>query len=164
MKELGLDIGMVISQVVNFGLLAALLYTFLHKPILSKLEERAARIRKGIDDAERGEALLAEANAAYEAEMERARREAYELIAEARRDADEQREQILARAKQEAEELLVQAREQVREETAESQLTIHRQVVDLAMAAASQLIHETLDEEKHRELVRDFLSEAGRLQ
>ena len=54
---------MLVSQAVNFGLLLLILYFVLYKPITKKLEERAERIKKGLEDAETSEKLLAESEA-----------------------------------------------------------------------------------------------------
>lgn len=163
MKELGLDLGLLISQAVNFGLLLALLYVFLHKPILSKLEERAARIRKGVEDAEQAEQLLADAKARYETELGRAQHEAREVIERATRAAEQQRQEILAQARQEAHDLVLRAQQQARHELQQGQIALRQQVVDLAIAAASRVIEENLDQEKHRQLIREFLADADRL-
>jgi F-type H+-transporting ATPase subunit b len=99
LKQLGLDLGLFLSQIVNFGLLLGILYVLLYKPILSKLEERAKKIKKGIDDAEQAEQLRADAGEFYQQEIERARREAHEIIERATLSAEQQRAEILSQAR-----------------------------------------------------------------
>ena len=48
----GVDLPKLIFQVINFLLLLYLLNRFLFKRVLSILDERTARIRKGLEDAE----------------------------------------------------------------------------------------------------------------
>ncbi len=163
MRELGLDLGLLISQIVNFGLLALLLYVLLYKPVLGKLEERAARIKKGLDDAERAKELVAQAQARYEEELERARRDAREVIERATRSAEQQRQEILARARQEAHDLILNAQQQVQHELQEQQIALQHQMIDLAIAAAARILREDLDDEKHHRLVAEFLAEAEQL-
>lgn len=163
MRELGLDLGLLISQIVNFGLLALLLYVLLYKPVLGKLEERAARIKKGLEDAERAKELVAQAQARYEEELERARRDAREVIERATRSAEQQRQEILARARQEAHELILNAQQQAQHELQEQRIALQHQMIDLAIAAAARILQEDLDDEKHHRLVAEFLVEAGQL-
>lgn len=167
MRELGLDVGLIISQAINFGLLVGLLYVLLYRPVLAKLEERSRRIEKGVEDSERAERLMAEAALHYEGEMERARREAREAIESATRSAEEQRQEILGQAEEDARQLILRAREQAERETQEKQqerqIALHQEAIDLAIAAASRLLQEELDDEKHHELIRGFLSEVGEL-
>ena len=163
MRELGLDAGLLVSQAVNFGLLLALLYILLYKPVMAKLEERARRIKKGMADAERAEQLRAEAEVGYKEEMELARRDAHELIERATRAARQQREEILSQARQETHELVLRAQQQARHELEEGQVALRQHVVDLAIAASSRLLRESLDEQKHHRLIDEFLVEAGQL-
>ena len=163
MKELGIDLGLLVSQAVNFGLLLALLYFLLYRPILGKLEERARRIRKGLDDANQAGNLVAEANARYQEETERARREAREIVERATRVGEQQRQEILAQARQEAHELISRAQQEVQRTLQEEQIALRQQVIDLSIAAASRLLEENLDQEKHHRLIEEFLAEADKL-
>ena len=163
MKEFGLDLGLLVSQAVNFGLLALVLYFLLYKPILSKLEERARRVQKGLDDAAAAEKLLAEAKAKYEEELERARRDARDIVERGNRTAEQQRQEIIAQARQEAHELLLRAQQQAQREIQESQIALRQEVVDLAIAMASRLLQENLDKEKQHQLIQDFLNDFGKL-
>ena len=54
MEALGINLGYLVSQIVNFTLLAVLLYFVAYKPILRMLDERSERIKKGLEDAEAG--------------------------------------------------------------------------------------------------------------
>ena len=163
MRELGLDAGLLVSQAVNFGLLLALLYILLYKPVMAKLEERARRIKKGMADAERAEQLRAEAEVGYKEEMELARRDAHELIERATRAARQQREEILAQAKQEAHRIVVRAQEQARHELMGGQIALREQMVDLAVAAAARVIEREIDEKDHHRLIEEFLAAAGEM-
>ncbi|MCI0890255.1 MAG: ATP F0F1 synthase subunit B, partial [Chloroflexi bacterium] len=49
MDELGLNLPVLIAQLVNFFLLLVLLRIFLYKPILEMLDRRAQRIREGVE-------------------------------------------------------------------------------------------------------------------
>lgn len=164
MKELGLDLGLIISQIVNFGLLVAVLSLVLYRPILNKLEERARKISKGLDDADRAQQMLAEAEAHYQAEIERARRESREIMERATRMAEQQRQEILAQARQEAHDLVLRAEQQAQRQLEEAQVASRQQMIDMAIAIASRLIQENLDEEKHHALIQEFLAQVDELE
>jgi len=159
LEQLGLDLGLLLSQAINFALLVILLYRFLYKPILGKLEERANRIKKGIDDADQAERLLAQTRKDYDKEMERARKEAHDIIERATLTAQQERQEILAQARQEAHDLVQRAQQQARHEVQEERMALGQQVIDLAIAAASRVTREDLDDEKHRALIRDFIAD-----
>jgi F-type H+-transporting ATPase subunit b len=161
--ELGLDPGLLLSQIVNFGLLLALLYAFMHKPILAKLRERAQRIQKGLEEAEHAKVLRAKAEAYYQDEIDRANREAREIIERATRAAEQQRQDILAQARIDAHELMLQAQRQAQREIEGEQIAFHREVIDLALAATAQLLQEEIDDEKHHQFIRQFIDQASDL-
>ena len=72
----GVDLPKLAFQVINFLLLLYLLNRFLFKRVLALLDERSAKISKGLEDAEA---------AARDRELARAEREA--AVAEARKEA-----------------------------------------------------------------------------
>jgi F0F1-type ATP synthase membrane subunit b/b' len=51
LEALGINLGLLVSQIFNFALLAVLLYLVAYKPILRMLDERSARIKKGLEEA-----------------------------------------------------------------------------------------------------------------
>ena len=102
MEGLGINLHGLIAQLVNFGLLFLLLWLVAYKPILRMLDERAARVREGIEKAEAIKEQAARAEAEYAARRAEALREAQEIVARAnqaaeriQREAEERREPYL---------------------------------------------------------------------
>ena len=164
MRELGVDLGLLISQVVNFGLLLLILSLVLFKPILKKLEERASRVRKGVEDSEEAGRLRQGAEEHYQAEIERSRIEARQVIERATRTAEQQRQEILAQARSDAHELLARAQELATRQRQERETEWRQQIVDLAIAAASRLLQEDIDDQRHHALVHEFLDQTEQLE
>ena len=76
MEKLGINLGFFLFQVLNFSVMAVLLYTWAYNPILNMLEKRRAKIAQGMEDAQ----IAAEARA-------NAEKEAAKIIAEAQSKA-----------------------------------------------------------------------------
>lgn len=163
MQQLGLDWGLLLSQIVNFGLIVGLLYLLLYKPILAKLDERARRIRQGLEDAEEAERVRDQAQRHYQEEIERARREAREIVEQATRAAEQQRQEILAHAREQAHALVIRAQQQAQREIQEGQIALRQEVVNLSIAAAARLLQRDIDDEQHHALVEEFIREAEQL-
>lgn len=159
MEKLGIDVGVLIAQLVNFFLLLALLTLVLYRPVTKMLRERSERIAKGLLDAELAEKRAAQAEAEYQKRMEEARREAQAIIAQARENAEKERQAILARAQAEAQELRTRTEQELERERREALQALQSQVADLAIAAAGQVLGQAVDNTAHRRLVRDFLSQ-----
>lgn len=125
----GIDWRLLIIQVVNFGVLMALLYVFLYGPLMRLLDERRAKIEKGVKDADRAAHDLARAEeerrsivaaAAKEADAmaERARKDAAAKEKQASEDAEGKAARIVSAAEAEAEELRQKALMGAKEEMA----------------------------------------------
>lgn len=158
MQAMGVDLGLLVSQMVNFAILLLVLYLVLFKLIRGKLEERAERVRKGLADADAAKQLLADAQAQSQETLETARREAHEIIERATRAAEQQRQEILSQARQDAHDLVLRAQQQAEREIQEGRIALQQHIVDLAIASASRLLEENLDQEKQHHLVQDFIS------
>ena len=146
-------------QVVNFLLLLYLLNRFLFKRVFALLDERGAKISKGLEDAEAAARDRELARAEREAAVSEARKEANEMIARANKIAEDTRNEILADAKAEADKVTARARDEIVAEKDKAMAEIRGQVAELALAAAGKLVRKEMDGPTQRRLVEEFLGE-----
>jgi F-type H+-transporting ATPase subunit b len=163
LEALGINLGYLISQIVNFTLLALLLYFVAYKPILRMLDERSARIKKGLEDAEVASKRAAEMEQAFEQKIAEARREGQEIIAQATQMSEKARQEILERAREEAQAQIEKARGEIARERDLAMSQLRQQVADLSLTISEKVIHETLDEQRQRQLIAEFLEETEEL-
>jgi F-type H+-transporting ATPase subunit b len=155
----GVDLPKLAFQVVNFLLLLYLLNRFLFKRVFALLDERAQKIKKGLEDAEAAARDRELARAEREAAVAEARKEANEMIARATKIAEDTRNEILADARAEAEKVSAKAREEIVAEKDKAMAEIRGQVAELALAAAGKLVRREMDDPTQRRLVEDFLAD-----
>ena len=74
LDKLGISWQLLLSQIINFGLLMVILQQLLYKPILNMLEQRKQRIAQGLEQADKASNAAAEAEAEKQAILEEARR------------------------------------------------------------------------------------------
>ena len=84
--QFGIKPYLLLAQIINFALVAAILYFFVIKPIQSKLDERAKLIDDGLKRSEETNQILAAANAQREQIITGARREAQALVEKAQKE------------------------------------------------------------------------------
>lgn len=161
MGELGLDPRLLLSQVVNFALMILILHRLLHKPLLAALEARAKRVQDSLAKAKAADELLATMRQRYSDEIDRAQREAHEIIEQGTQAAEQQRQEILAAAREEAQQIITRAQAQAERELQLGEIALRQEIVDLSIAAASQVIGQDLDEAKHHRLIEEFLTQVG---
>lgn len=156
------DVNLVglVFQVINFLLLLYLLNRFMFKPLLARMDERSAKIGKGLEDAEAAARDRELARAEREAAVTEARKEAADMLASANKIATDTRNEILGEARAEAEKVTARAREEINAEKERAMAELRQQVADLALTAAGKLVRAEMDGPTQRRLVEEFLAEA----
>ncbi|MEP6468410.1 MAG: F0F1 ATP synthase subunit B [Chloroflexota bacterium] len=157
----GVDVPKLLFQVINFLLLLYLLNRFLFKRVLTLLDERGAKISKGLEDAEAAARDRELARAEREAALDEARKEAQAMIARATKIGDDSRAEILAEAKAQAEQVTARATEEINAEKDRAMAELRGTVADLALEAAGKLVRSEMDSKTQRRLVEEFLAEVN---
>ena len=158
MEQLGINLGLLIVQIIAFTIVFLTLNAWVYQPMLNMMESRKQKIAQGLEDAR--EAANARANAEKEADKIRAeaQAEAAKIVREATERAAVAGQDVRAAAEAEA----AKAREAA---VAEAEVERNRilgdlrsQVASLAIAAANKLVGASLDEKKQRSLLDEFFS------
>ena len=157
---LGINLPQLIAQVANFVVLLVILRFTLYKPILGMLDERKRRIAEGLNAADAARAEASQAQANIESQMEEARRQGQDAVANA--------QQIAARIQTEAREQADRDREAAAERArAEIQLERDRAIADLrsefadiTVTAAERVIRQSLDRDAHERIIEETLAES----
>ena len=160
MDELGLNIPVLVAQLVNFFLLLVLLRIFLYKPILEMLDRRKQRILEGEQAAEQSkeQASLAETDVAKQ--IDEARQQSQALVAQAQEASSRIQEDARNQARQEAETLLERARNEIQLERDQAVAVLRGEFAELTVSAAEKVIGQSLDRQAHQRLIDEVLAES----
>jgi len=158
LEKLGLNLGYLIVQILNFAILFVVLRAWVYKPVLGLLEKRRKMIAQGLEDAKA--AGEARANAESEANkiISEAQVKAAEIIREATARAESVQQEIRAMAESESAKARASALAEVQAERDLILGQLRGQVASLAIAAAQKLVGESLDERRQRDLLNEFFS------
>ena len=158
MEALGINVGFLVVQIINFLIVFVVLRSWVYKPIVGLLEKRRETIAKGLEDAR----IAAEARANAEKEAEKllsdARAKAAQEAREATLRVEQQGKEVLAAAEAKAGKAREKALAEVEQERARILSDLRGQVAALAVAAAQKLIGEALDAKKQRALIDEFFA------
>lgn len=150
---------MAIYSLAIFLLLLFVLTKFAWGPIVESIDAREESIRKTIEDAnlarQRAEELLAE----HAKKLDSVQDEVREIIAEARRDADHTKNDIVSKAHAEAEIERNRAIEEIRRAKDQSLKEIFDTAADQVANATENVIGRTLSEDDRNRLVDESLSQ-----
>lgn len=160
MEGIGINIPLLIAFVVNFIILFALLSIVAYKPVLKILEDRQAKIKESMEQAEKIRQETARSEEEIKAHLEKARKEGQGVIAQATQIGERLKEEAKQSARQEAESLITKARSEIQREREKSIEELRAEFADIAILAAEKIINETLDKKKHRKIIDDVLKES----
>ncbi len=159
LDKLGIDLPQLLAFVVNFFLLLGLLTLVLYKPMTRMLDQRAAKIKESLDQAEQMKQEMARAEETVKAQIEAGRREGQAMVAQASQTSDRIKEDARAEARKEAEVLIAKARAEIAMERDESLNELRREFADLAVLAAEKVIEQSLDRKAHQQLIEKVLQD-----
>jgi F-type H+-transporting ATPase subunit b len=158
LEKLGINGGLLLGQLLNFAVVALILWALMWKPIVNALEARRKRIAEGLEDARAAEQALANAERDVQKIIEQRRAEANKLVEEARLRGEEQTRGILEEAQHEALAIRAKARDEATEERNAMLGDVRTQIAQIAIAAAERVVGQSLDETKAQAIVNDFFT------
>ena len=158
MEALGINLGLLIVQIIAFIIVFLTLNAWVYGPMLNMMETRKQKIAQGLEDAR----VAADARA--DAEKDAAR-----IVAEAQAEAGKVVREATERAAEAAKgvKAAVEAEAAKARETAMADADVERnrilgdlrgQVAALSIAAAQKLVGEALDEKRQHALIDEFFS------
>jgi F-type H+-transporting ATPase subunit b len=158
MEVLGINLGLLIVQIIAFTIVLLTLNAWVYKPMLNMMETRKQKIAQGLEDAR----VAAEARADAEKQAARiiseAQAEASKIVAEATERASSAGRDVKAAAEAEAAKARDAAMAEAEVERNRILGDLRGQVASLAIAAANKLVGEALDEKKQHALLNEFFS------
>ncbi len=158
MEALGINLGYLITQILGITALLLILTAFVYKPMLRVLDERKARIAKGLEDARQAEIARQNADAEAKRILDEARAEAANLRREAVVAAEGAAKDVEHKAREDARAILANAQTEATEERNRILADLRGQVAAISIAAANKLVGESLDEKRQHQLINDFFS------
>ena len=162
MEALGINVAGLLTQLISFSALVALLWVLLYKPVTRALDDRSRRIRESLETADRVRQEAAESQAAMEQQNAEAREEGQRLIAQAREVADRFREEEISKARQDIEAERARAEANIQRERDAAIEDLRREFAGLAIAAAERVIERSLNEDDHKALIESVLEQGAR--
>jgi F-type H+-transporting ATPase subunit b len=158
MEKLGISLGTLIFQILNFTIVCILLYAWAYKPVLKMMDNRKQKIAQGLEDAR----IASEARANAEKEAAKiladAQNKANQVIHESTERADAAALEIHATAIAEATKEREASLAEVQIERDRMLGDLRNQIAALSIAAAQKLVGEALDEKRQHALIDEFFS------
>ncbi|MFO0704059.1 MAG: hypothetical protein U0525_05040 [Patescibacteria group bacterium] len=157
MEALGLDIKLLIAQIVNFAIFYFIFQKFVAKPLLSYIKKQKEDEKKRHDlsvDLEKARTSIEEEKQSMIKSMNAKQKE---LIKESKDYAENLKNELVDKAKKQADELVVAGKEMVEEERRKAQIELEKYVKVAAQKALLQSIGENLDEDTKKKITKNII-------
>ena len=152
----------VITTVVTFLLVMAMLKKYAFGPILSVIEERRLRIEMDLKKAADLQQQAEAERAALEERLRNIETEARERMHQMSGEGKRIAQTIQENAQKDARALVEKAQQNIQFEMEKARVTLKEEIVTLTIEATQRLIKERLDDDKHRQLIGEFISQIER--
>jgi F-type H+-transporting ATPase subunit b len=144
--KFGVSLPTLIAQMVNFCLVAFVLYKFAVKPVAATLDERRKKISDGLQYAEEMKAQLAEAERERAETIKQAAIDAQKILTESREQSKEMIEQKTQEAGVQAEAIIRKASEATELERQKMLSDVRQEVARLVVATSSKVLSRDLSD------------------
>ncbi|QAT38984.1 F0F1 ATP synthase subunit B [Clostridium sp. JN-9] len=151
----------IIETIINLFILYFILKKFLFKPVNKVLTDRENEVSDTITrtkkNEEKSKSLLLE----NEEMIGKSKENGKAIIEDYKVKAENISSNIVSEAHSEANLIMERAKKEAEREKNKAKDEIKTQIVDLAVLMSSKALEESIDEEKQRKLIDDFISKVG---
>jgi F-type H+-transporting ATPase subunit b len=159
--KLGLDPIHFAAQVVNFLIIAWVIYRFLLKPLLATMKARREKIALGLADADRARTALEDAGRERDRILQAASAEAFRLLQNARDEAERLRAAALERAGRDAERMIEEARGVMALERRDMEKAVQALSLRLSGRILEKVVADLFGEEERSRIIARGLERIG---
>ena len=159
--DIGINVPVLFAQLINFTFLLIVMRILIYKPVLKMLDQRRERIREGLSAAEKGQERAQEANRDAQDQIDTARREGLEIVAQAQQAATRVQEEGRQQAQLQQEAMLARARAEIQLERDTAIAQLRGEFADLTVDAAEKIVGQSLDRAAHQRLIDEALAQSS---
>ena len=151
----------VLATIINFLITVFILKHFFFEKIKDLIKKRqediTLQIREADENAEKARKLRID----NENLLKSAKEEGKKITEDQKKRADKLYEEIVDNAQKDAKSVMEKAKAEMTREKEKAEQELKQQTVQLALMMSSKILSETIDEEKHRGLIDEFISKVG---
>jgi F-type H+-transporting ATPase subunit b len=151
--------GLMIWTILCFAITFFVLRKWAFGPIQQVIDQRRERILRALQEADNARDEARKLLEEHKALLGKARSQAEDILAEARRVAEAQRERVKQETEADRQRRLEETRRQIEAETQRALDAIRREIADLALIAAEKVTARALDPQSHRKLIDEAIKE-----
>jgi F-type H+-transporting ATPase subunit b len=153
--------GTVIVELITFIVMLAVLARYVYPEIVKVAEARQRAIADELKEAEQARAEAEQRLNEAEAKLNDARKTAQSVIDAATKSGEQLRQELKQKAEEESKRAVEAARKEIEAERERAVHSVRSEVANLVVAATEKVIGETLDDQRHRQLIEKAIAEVA---
>ena len=150
-----------LAQICNLMIQLLIFKKFLLNPVKNVIAERKAKADSQIADATKLRTEAEAMKAEYEQNLQNARAEANEIVANAQKTATARGEEIVGEARAQAAALKQKAEADIAQERKKAVNEVKDEIGGIAMEIASKVVEREIKEADHTDLIDEFIKNVG---
>lgn len=158
MENLGIDVKLLVAQIINFLLFLLVFKVFFAKPFAKFIggeEKKTQEREKLLADVKAQEEEFAQKEAAFKKKM---KQQEDALLKKTKEDALLVKEELVSEAREEAKEIVDKAKQEIMEEREEMREEMKKKVGELSLILVSEALEDALDKEAKKKVTTYILT------
>lgn len=148
---LGIDIKILIAQLVNFAIIYFVLKKFAWNKIMAFLEKRQQEIEQGLNNAKEAEKTLESSNAIKEEMVIEARRQAAQIVGDAQAQANQIGDEIINKAQEKASQIMQNGEAEIAKQKSQMLREVKDELADLVVLGVQNVVATGIDKNQVQE-------------
>lgn len=157
LASLGINGTLFVAQLINFTLVALILWFLILKPLTKKMSERQKMIDDSIDNAKKIQDNLNKSEKEYQNRIDQAKVESNKLLEKAANESEVMVEEAKTNAKIEIERLVSQARDSIKAEKETMQVQLKEETANFVVLALEKILGEKVNDTSDKKLIDEVL-------
>jgi len=149
----------LLGQMIAFGLFVWFCWKFVWPPLLSAMEERAAKIEQGLKDSEESAKKIIDAQKEAETMVQTAKTEAKKVLDNAKQQADKIVDEAKSKASEEKDRIVTSAQAEIDKEVVNAKKSLEKDFAANVMAAVKKIVSKEVSASDHDETISQSLSD-----
>lgn len=154
---LGINGTLFVAQLINFTLVALILWFLILKPLTKKMSERQKMIDDSINNAKKIQENLNKSEKEYQTRIDQAKVESNKILEKAATESEVMVEEAKTNAKTEIERLVSQARDSIKAEKETMQTQLKVETANFIVLALEKILGEKVTDHSDKKLIDEVL-------
>lgn len=156
---MNLEPAQILTHMAGFLITFWVLKRFAFGPLQKMLEDRREKIRHDFDEADRAKSGAEKLEADYALRLKNIETEARQKIQEAVKEGRRISAELKEQAHAESRGIIEKAKADLVRDIATARVQLKEEIVAMTLAATQKVMNESLDDQRHRKLINEFIDQ-----